>query len=186
MKNFNFKETDLKGAYLIDSFFISDERGTFKKDYSKEIFEKNGIYHDLKEVFYTRSKTGVLRGIHFQSIKEQTKLIRCISGKIFDVIVDLRRNSKTFGEWRGFYLSGENNKQIYVPKNFGHSYLALEPSIVSYKCGEKFYREYDDGIMWNDPKIGIKWPLDLVNGDVTLSDKDKNLQSFETFQKKNK
>lgn len=184
IQKFSFEESDLKGAYLIKPFIAFDERGYFIKDYSKEVFEENGIQHDLKEVFYTKSHKGVIRAIHFQRVKEQAKLVRCVSGKIFDVIVDLRKDSPTFGQWRGFYLSEDNNNQLYIPENFGHGYLVIEPSIVSYKCAEKFYGEYDDGIMWNDPEIAIEWPLELIMNNAILSDKDKNLQSFKEFIKK--
>ena len=182
IQKFSFEELDLKGAYLIKPFVAYDDRGYFIKDYSKEGFEDNGIFHDLKEVFYTNSKKGVVRAIHFQRVKEQAKLVRCVSGKIYDVIVDLRKDSPTFGEWRGFFLSEENKEQLFIPEHFGHGYLVIEPSIVSYKCGEKFYGEYDDGIMWNDPAIGIEWPLELVNNEIILSDKDKELKSFEEFK----
>lgn len=175
---FSFEELDLKGAYLIKPFVAYDDRGYFLKDYSKEVFEDNGIFHDLKEVFYTNSKKGVVRAIHFQRVKEQAKLVRCVSGKVYDVIVDLRKDSPTFGKWRGFFLSEENKEQLFIPEHFGHGYLVIEPSVVSYKCGEKFYGEYDDGIMWNDPDIGIEWPLELVNNEIILSDKDKNLSSL--------
>lgn len=181
IQKFSFEELDLEGAYLIKPFVAYDDRGYFIKDYSKEVFEDNGIFHDLKEVFYTNSKKGVVRAIHFQRIKEQAKLVRCVSGKIYDVIVDLRKDSPTFGEWRGFFLSEENKEQLFIPEHFGHGYLVIEPSVVSYKCGEKFYGEYDDGIMWNDPTIGIEWPLELVNSEVILSDKDQKLISFHEF-----
>ena len=182
IQKFSFKELDLKGAYLIKPFVAVDDRGYFIKDYSKDVFEDNGIKHDLKEVFYTISKKGVIRAIHFQRVKEQAKLVRCVSGKIYDVIVDLRKDSPTFGEWRGFFLSDENKEQLFIPEHFGHGYLVIEPSIVSYKCGEKFYGEYDDGIMWNDSAIGIEWPLELVSYEIILSDKDKELQSFAEFE----
>lgn len=183
IQKFEFEELDLKGAYLIKPFVAYDERGYLLKDYSEEVFKANGIDHNLKEVFYTRSQKGVIRAIHFQRVKEQVKLVRCVSGKIYDVIVDLRKESPTFGQWRGYFLSGENNNQLYIPKHFGHGYIVIEPSIVSYKCNEKFYGEYDDGIKWDDPDIGIKWPLDLVE-QIILSDKDKNLQSFKEYKNK--
>lgn len=183
VQKFTFEELDLKGAYLIKPFIAHDNRGCFIKDFSKEIFEENGIIHDLKEVFYTNSKKGVIRAIHFQRVKEQAKLVRCVSGKIYDVIVDLREESPTFGQWRGFYLSEENKEQLFIPEHFGHGYLVIEHSIVSYKCSEKFYGDYDDGIMWNDPTIGIKWPLELVDNEVILSEKDIKLQSFKDFIK---
>lgn len=185
MNKWNFEELEMKGAYLITPFFADDNRGGFLKDYSKEVFEQNGIVHDLKEVFYTISHKGVIRAIHFQRIKQQAKLVRCVSGKIFDVIIDLRKNSPTFKKWQGFILSGENMKELLVPEGFGHGYLVLENSIVSYKCAEKFYGEYDDGIRYDDPDMGILWPYELIGGKekVINSVKDDNLQSFSEFLK---
>jgi dTDP-4-dehydrorhamnose 3,5-epimerase len=182
IKHFDFKETNLKGAFLIQPFVADDLRGSFIKDYSEEVFQKHGIHHVLKEVFYTYSKKGVIRAIHFQKVKEQAKLVRCISGKIFDVIVDLRKDSATFGKWQSFILSEENQHELYIPKHFGHGYLVLEPSIVSYQCDEKFYGEFDDGIIWNDPNLKIDWPTHLVES-IILSEKDQNLQTFEVFKK---
>lgn len=178
--NFIFEETILKGVYLIHPFVRYDERGYFLKDYSKKVFNKNNIEYDLKEVFYTSSQPGVLRGLHFQRVKQQSKLVRCVFGKIYDVVVDLRKDSETFGKWIGFYLSETNKKQLFIPEGFAHGYLVLKPSIVSYKCGEDFYEEYDDGIIWNDNDIGIKWPLHLVK-ELIISEKDKNLQTFNLF-----
>lgn len=183
IQKFSFKELDLCGAYLIKPFVAYDERGYFIKDYSAEVFRDNGLTHELKEVFYTSSNKGVIRAIHFQKVKEQAKLVRCVSGRIYDVIVDLRKDSPTFSEWRGFYLSEENKEELYIPEHFGHGYLVIEPSIVSYKCAEKFYGEYDDGIMWNDPEINIEWPVELVGNNIILSEKDKTLQSFYEFKK---
>lgn len=182
--NFCFEETVLEGAFLVKPFYSTDERGSFVKDYSKKIFEEKGISHELKEVFYTYSHKGTVRAIHFQRIKEQAKLVRCVAGKIYDVIVDLRKDSSTFGKWQAFILSEENKNELYVPEHFGHGYLVLRPSIVSYKCSEDFYSEYDDGIFWNDEAIGIDWPLQEVNYEVILSEKDKNLQSFKQFCEK--
>lgn len=178
-----FKELELRPAYLITPFYSDDIRGGFLKDYSKEVFELHGIIHDLKEVFYTYSHKGVIRAIHFQKTKQQAKLVRCIKGKIFDVIVDLRVDSPTFMKWQGFYLTEENLLQILVPEGFGHGYLVLEESIVSYKCAEKFYPEYDDGIIYNDSSLSIKWPFDDINGEENLiiSEKDKNLKSISDF-----
>lgn len=183
IQDFKFEETGLSGAYLIRPFCARDERGSFVKDYSAEVFRMNGICHDLKEVFYTQSHKGVVRAIHFQRVKQQAKLVRCIWGRVYDVIVDLRPESETFGRWLGFWLSRENQRQLFVPEQFGHGYLVVEPAIVSYKCGEKFYGEYDDGIAWDDPDIGIKWPLEQVEGEVLLSKKDQSLQSFASFCK---
>ncbi|MBS5113603.1 MAG: dTDP-4-dehydrorhamnose 3,5-epimerase [Coprobacillus cateniformis] len=184
IQKFEFSELDLKGAYLIKPFISWDNRGCFIKDYSKEIFEQQGINYDLQEVFYTVSHKGVIRALHFQEKKQQAKLVRCIKGKIYDVIVDLRKDSPTYKQWKGFYLSDENNNELLVPKHFAHGYLVLEDSIVSYKCAEKFYGEYDSGIIWDDPKLNIEWPIDEIGGleKIINSEKDKNLQSFEEWE----
>lgn len=182
-QKFRIEELELDGAYLIDPFVAYDERGCFIKDYSKEIFEQNFISHDLLEVFYTYSKEGVIRAIHFQRVMQQPKLVRCVAGEVYDVIVDLRKESCTFGKWLGFWLSGENKKELLVPAGFGHGYLVTKEAIVSYKCSQKFYSEYDDGIVWNDAELGIEWPLEKVKR-VILSEKDKNLQTFSEFKNK--
>ena len=183
MQKWNFEKLDLEGAYKITPFFADDNRGGFLKDYSKEVFEKNGINYDLEEVFYTLSHKGVIRAIHFQRVKQQAKLVRCVFGKVFDVMVDLRKDSPTFKQWRGFYLTGENMVELLVPEGFGHGYLVLEDSIVSYKCAEKYFSEYDDGIRYDDPDLGIAWPYDEIGGkeQVINSLKDDGLQSFAVF-----
>lgn len=183
MTKWNFEHTNLKDAYLITAFCMDDRRGAFIKDYSKEEFEKHGIIHELKEVFYTVSHKGVLRGMHFQKVKQQAKLVRCISGCVYDVIIDLRKDSPTFMQWQGFILSGDNMQELLVPEGFGHGYLVLEDSIVSYKCAEKFYGEHDSGIRYDDPAMKIDWPYEKIGGkeNIILSDKDEILQSFEEF-----
>ncbi len=179
-----FIELDLKGAYIIKPFCATDERGGFIKDYNIEMFRNNGIEHNLKEVFYTVSKKGVIRAIHFQMEKQQAKLVRCISGKVYDVIVDLRPTSETFGQWRAFELTGENMCSLYVPQFFGHGYLVMEDSVVSYKCGEVFYGEGDSGIMYNDKELAIEWPIEQIGGisNLIISEKDKNLMSFSEYK----
>ncbi len=181
---FLFEETALKGAFKIQPFYATDERGGFVKDYNIDMFKTNGIEHELKEVFYTISKRGVIRATHFQLVKQQAKLVRCISGHVYDVIVDLRPDSPTFGKWLGFDLTGENQVELYIPQFFGHGYLVIEDSIVSYKCGEVFYGEGDSGIMYNDPNINIQWPFELIGGkeNLILSEKDKKLMSFEEYK----
>jgi dTDP-4-dehydrorhamnose 3,5-epimerase len=181
IQRFSFEKTNFDSVFLIKPFIAYDERGYFIKDYSKEEFEKNGITHDLKEVFYTSSHKGVIRAIHFQRIKEQPKLVRCVKGKIFDVVVDLREDSPTQGQWEGFFLDDNNKNELLIPARFGHGYLVLEDAIVSYKCAEKFYGDYDDGIMWNDKTINIQWPLDQVDK-IILSEKDKQLQTFNQYR----
>lgn len=177
---FNFEKTEIEGLIKVIPFNAEDVRGRFTKDYSKEVFEANGILHNLAEVFYTTSHKGVIRALHFQRVKQQPKLVRCICGHVWDVVVDLRKDSPTFKKWLAFDLTGENNVEVLVPAGCAHGYLVLEHSVVSYKCAEKFYGEYDDGIMWNDPDIGVEWPLDKIGGEqnLILAEKDKNLQSF--------
>ena len=114
IQKFDFQELDLKGAYLIKPFFASDERGGLVKDYNIDTFKANGINHELKEVFYTISKKGVIRATHFQLVKQQAKLVRCIKGHVYDVIVDLRPDSPTFGKWMGFDLSEDNISSAYA------------------------------------------------------------------------
>ena len=183
MQKWGFEKLELEGAYKITPFYADDIRGGFLKDYSKEIFEDNGIKYDLAEVFYTISHRGVVRAMHFQRVKQQAKLVRCISGKVYDVIIDLRMDSPTFKKWQGFYLTGDNMVELLVPQGFGHGYLVIEDSIVSYKCGEKFYGEYDGGIRYDDPDMGIDWPYEEIGGkaNVINSEKHDRLPSFREF-----
>lgn len=185
IKKFIFNELNLKGSYMIEPFCSDDERGCLIKDFNTDIFRSNGINYDLKEIFYTVSKHGVIRAIHFQLVKQQPKLVRCISGHVYDVIVDLRPDSQTFGKWQGFYLTGQNMRSILIPEYFGHGYLVIEDSIVSYKCAEVFYGEGDSGIKYNDQDIGIEWPYDLIGGEqkLIISEKDKLLMSFKDYKK---
>lgn len=185
VQQFTFRELDLPGAYEIAPFFAADDRGGLIKDYNTETFRANGIDFCLKETFYTLSKRGVIRAIHFQLQKQQPKLVRCISGHVYDVIVDLRPESKTYGQWRGFDLTGENMRSLLVPAGFGHGYLVLEDSVVSYKCAEGFYAPGDSGIRYDDPQIGIVWPLEAIGGKnmLILSEKDRNLMSFRDYDR---
>ena len=186
IQKWDFQELDLKGAYLIKPFFASDERGGLIKDYNIDVFKEHGIKHELKEDFYTLSKKGVIRATHFQLVKQQPKLVRCVSGHVYDVIVDLRLDSSTFGQWRGFHLTGDSMDSLYVPEFFGHGYLVIEDSIVSYKAGEVFYGEGDSGIMYNDPAIGIEWPFELIGGkeNLIISEKDLNLMTFKEYSER--
>lgn len=186
IQKWDFQELELKGAYVIKPFFASDERGGLIKDYNTDIFREHGIEHDLREVFYTISKKGVIRATHFQLVKQQPKLVRCVSGHVYDVIVDLRPNSPTYGQWKGFHLTGENMNSLLVPSCFGHGYLVIKDSIVSYKAAEVFCAEGDSGIMYNDPDIGIEWPMELIGGEdnLIISEKDLHLMSFKEYTEK--
>lgn len=184
IQKFEFKKSGIEGLIEVTPFNADDIRGCFTKDYSKEVFEANGIHHDIAEIFYTTSRKGVIRALHFQRVKHQPKLVRCIYGHVYDVVVDLRPESSTFKQYRGFDLIGDKHNEILVPAHCAHGYLVLEEhSIVSYKCAEKFYGEYDDGIMWNDPDLNVQWPLDKIGGveNLILADKDKNLKSFKEY-----
>ena len=183
-QKFSFIETPLKGAYVINPFVAEDLRGGFIKDYNRDLFGKNGINHELKEVFYTISHKGVIRAIHFQLGHQQAKLVRCVKGHVYDVIVDLRKDSPTFGKWVGYDLSEENHVELYIPEFFGHGYLVLEESIVSYKCAENFYPEGDSGITYNDEELSINWPFELIGGksNLIISEKDLNLMSFKDYK----
>lgn len=183
IQKFHFAETDIPGLIRVTPFNSDDVRGCLTKDYSKEVFEENGIHHDLSEIFYTTSYRGVIRALHFQRTIQQPKLIRCIHGRVYDVVVDLRKKSPSFKKWLSFDLTGENHNEILIPAGCAHGYLVLEDSIVSYKCSEKFYGEYDDGILWDDPTLNVQWPLEKVGGrgHVILAEKDKHLQTFLEF-----
>ncbi|MGF0126609.1 dTDP-4-dehydrorhamnose 3,5-epimerase [Selenomonas bovis] len=182
---FDFQETEIPGLIEVTPFNAEDVRGCFTKDYSKEVFEANGIHHDIAEIFYTTSHKGVIRALHFQRVKQQPKLVRCIYGHVYDVVVDMRKDSPTFKRWLGFDLIGTKHNEILVPAGCAHGYLVLEDSIVSYKCSEKFYGEYDGGIRWNDPDIAVEWPLEKIGGEekLILADKDRSLPFFQEFVK---
>lgn len=186
VQKFSFERLPLEGAYLIKPFFANDLRGGFVKDYSRELFLANDIDYELKEVFYTISHKGVIRALHFQEVNQQPKLVRCVSGKVFDVIVDLRPESPTFKKWMGFYLTGDNLNELLIPAHFAHGYLVIEDSIVTYKCAAPFDGEYDSGIMYDDPDIDVKWPFNEIGGkdNLIIAEKDLNLQSFKEYFEK--
>lgn len=188
IQKWEFKELELKDAYLIKPFYATDDRGGLIKDYNVDTFKDNGIDYELKETFYTISKRGVIRSTHFQLEKPQPKLMRCISGKVYYVMVDLRLESETYGKWIHMILSGDDVTSILVPAGFGQGYLVIEDSVMSYKAAEVFYDPGDSGIMYNDPDIGIEWPFELIGGkeNLIISEKDLNLMSFEEYTNKMK
>lgn len=185
IEKFQFEKTTLPGAYLIRPFYADDLRGGFIKDYNIDTFRENGLDYELKEVFYTVSHRGVIRALHFQLGRQQPKLVRCISGHVYDVIADLRPGSPTFGQWEAFDLTGDNRLSLYIPAFFGHGYLVLEDSVVSYKCGEVFFGEGDSGIRYDDPDLAIEWPLWQIGGPerLILSEKDRKLMSLKDYLK---
>ncbi len=173
MGNFTFTNTPLKDCFIVESKVFGDERGFFIETYNKKDFVEAGYTMEFVQDNHSKSKQGVLRGLHFQKTKPQGKLVRVISGEVYDVAVDLRKDSETYGKWFGIYLSAENKKQIYVPEGFAHGFLVTSDyAEFCYKCTD-FYDPTDEGgLMWNDETIGIDWPLDRVS-EILLSEKDK-------------
>ncbi|MCM3786617.1 dTDP-4-dehydrorhamnose 3,5-epimerase [Neobacillus mesonae] len=162
----------LEGALLIEPKVYGDHRGFFMESYNKEVFERKGIHHTFIQDNHSLSaEAGVLRGLHYQlPPRAQTKLVRVIAGAIYDVIVDIRKNSPTFGQWAGFILSEDNKRQLLVPKGFAHGFCTLVPHTqVIYKVDEYYSPEHDRGILWNDSTLNIDWPV----SQPVLSDKDE-------------
>lgn len=185
MTNFSAVELKLKDAYLISNYFTGDDRGSFSKIYEKDIFHDMGIDFHINETFFSISQRNVIRGLHFQLNSPQAKLVTVISGRVWDVIVDLRMSSKTYGEWAAAELSGENHKALYVPKGFGHGFLAMENnSIMLYQCEGKFDKESDTGIRFDDMDIAINWPVDM--NQTIHSQRDLKLMTFKEFGEKYK
>lgn len=173
MGNFNFNETSIKGVYIIESKVFGDNRGYFMETYNKEHFAEAGLNMTFVQDNESKSSKGVLRGLHFQRKHSQGKLVRVTKGEVFDVAVDLRAGSSTYGKWEAVILSEENKKQFYIPEGFAHGFLVLSDEVVfNYKCTDFYAPEYDGGVMWNDSDINIKWPLDGIEN-IILSDKDK-------------
>ena len=169
-----FIETQLSGSFVIEPRIFKDQRGFFTETYNKRVFDDNGFKIDFVQDNHSFSKEkGVLRGLHFQKPPyAQTKLVRTIRGSVYDVIVDLRKSSATFGKWIGIELSSENMKMLLVPKGFAHAFCTLEPeSVVHYKVDEFYAPQSESGIIWNDPELDINWPFK----NILLSDKDRLL-----------
>lgn len=169
--NFLFKETSIEGVYVIEPKKYGDNRGYFMETYKKADFDEAGLTYDFVQDNQSKSKKGVLRGLHFQKAYPQAKLVRCIEGKVFDVAVDLRKGSPTYGKWEGIILDAEKGNQFMIPRGFAHGFVVLtETATFCYKCDELYHPEDEGGIMWNDPDIGIAWPYD---DEPLLSEKDK-------------
>ena len=174
---FEFIKTEIPDVILIKPKVFQDERGFFLETYKKSDFEKVGIKAEFVQDNHSKSVKGVLRGLHFQKKPfAQGKLVRCIRGKIFDVAVDIRKGSPTFGKWVGYELSEENRYILWIPEGFAHGFLTLsdEAEVIYKVSGGEYSPEHDAGIIWNDPDIDIKWPLDQVD-EIILSEKDKKL-----------
>jgi len=181
MGKFIFGKTPINGLYVIEPKVFGDSRGYFFESYNKNDFAEEGLNVSFVQDNESRSVKGVLRGLHFQIKYPQGKLVRVTDGVVFDVAVDLRKDSKTFGEWYGLELSSENKKQFYISEGFAHGFLVLsEYAVFSYKCTDFYHPEDQDGIMWNDPTLDIKWPTDASA--IILSDKDKNALTFSEYK----
>ena len=178
---FRFLKMDIPDVILVEPVSYNDERGYFLEMFKSSPFGENGIDLRFYQDNLSFSKKGTVRGLHFQKPPyEQGKIVSTITGSIFDVAVDLRRNSNTFGHYVSAILSEENHRLLWIPPGFAHGYMALENSHVMYKVTSEYNKENESGILWNDPDIGIKWP------DITqiISDKDRNLMRFTDYRMK--
>ena len=169
--NFTFIETKIKDVFVIEPKKYGDNRGYFMETYKESDFVRAGLKYKFIQDNQSKSKKGVLRGLHFQKTYPQAKLVRCIEGEVFDVCVDLRKGSPTYGKWEGVVLSAEKGNQFMIPRGFAHGFVVLsETATFCYKCDELYHPEDEGGIMWNDPEVDIDWP-DV--GEILLSEKDK-------------
>lgn len=180
MAGFEFQELELKGAYLISNFYSGDNRGGFTKSFEKDIYRGAGIEFQLNETFASRSMKNVIRGLHFQTHNPQAKIVSVVTGSVWDVIVDLRPDSPTFKQWRAHELSAINHLSFYIPRGFAHGFASLEDgTVMLYQCDGKYDAETDTGIVFNDPDLGIRWP---VNESVAIhSTRDLSLRSFQEY-----
>ncbi len=173
MGKFNFIETPIKDLFIIEPAVYGDHRGYFMETYNYNDFAAAGLDMTFVQDNQSMSKKGVLRGMHFQTVNPQGKLVRVIRGEVFDAALDLRKDSETYGKWYGVLLSAENNKQFYVPEGFAHGFLVTtDEAEFVYKCTSFYDPKSEGGILWNDPAVGIEWPLDGIE-EILLSDKDK-------------
>jgi dTDP-4-dehydrorhamnose 3,5-epimerase len=164
-------QTALADVVILEPKVFGDDRGFFLEAYNESTFQELGLPTRFMQDNHSGSRKGVLRGLHYQLTQPQGKLVRALRGSIFDVAVDLRRKSPLYGQWFGVELSAENRRMLWIPPGFGHGFLVLsEFAEVSYKATELYAPAFERSILWNDPAIGIRWPLE---GEPTLSDKDR-------------
>jgi len=165
-------DTKIPDVKIIEPKVFGDERGFFMETWQQGIFEQLVAERIFVQDNHSKSKQGILRGLHYQTENTQGKLVRVISGKVFDVVVDIRKNSPTYGEWVGEYLSAENKRQLWVPEGFAHGfYVTSESAEFIYKCTDYYNPKAEQSILWNDPTLNIDWPIS-GNGQPLLSDKD--------------
>jgi len=169
-------ESRLKGVLLIKPRVFEDPRGFFLETYNRDRYRDHGIDAEFVQDNYARSTRGILRGMHYQIKHSQAKLVSVPEGEVFDVVVDLRKDCPTFGQWEGFTLSSKNKHQLFVPRGFAHGYCVIsETADFMYKCTDFYHPEDEGGLIWNDPKVGIEWPIE----DPVLSEKDQNNSTLE-------
>ena len=172
---------EIEGLKVITPTVFGDARGYFVETYNKNDFVEAGIDVEFVQDNQSASKQGVLRGLHFQKEFRQDKLVRCINGEVFDVAVDLRKGSKTYGKWFGVRLSAENKKQFFIPKGFAHGFYVLsEYAEFAYKCSDFYHPNDEGGLKWDDPDIGVEWPL-IEGVELNLSDKDTKWGGIKEF-----
>ena len=182
---------EIEGLKIITPQVHGDARGYFMETYNYNDFKEAGIDMEFVQDNQSASKKGVLRGLHFQINHPQDKLVRVIKGEVYDVAVDMRPGSATYGQWKGVFLSEENKKQFFVPKNFAHGFLVLSDyAEFCYKCSDFYHPGDEGGIMYNDPSIGVEWPNDLdvlatlkKGMELTLSERDTKWGSFDELNK---
>ena len=181
MAEFKFTKTEIDGVFIIEPTCFGDDRGYFVETYNQAEFLKNGIDAVFVQDNQSKSCKGVLRGLHLQKSRPQAKLVRVISGEVFDVAVDVRPGSKTYGKWAGVTLSAENKKQFFVPRGLAHGFLVVsDEAEFAYKCDDFYCPGDEAGILWNDKTLNINWPL--ADGIIPkLSDKDTKLPDFKAF-----
>lgn len=185
MGKFKKIDTSIEGVCVIEPTVFGDNRGYFMETYSKADFEELGLNYDFVQDNQSKSKKGVLRGLHFQKENSQAKLVRVIKGEVFDVAVDLRPGSKTYGKWEGVRLSEENKKMFMIPRGFAHGFLVLsDEAEFTYKCDDVYNPSAEGGLAWNDKDVAIDWPLgDLKVEDLITSEKDAKWPSLEELRK---
>lgn len=174
---------DIEGLYVIEPTVFKDERGYFVETYNQNDMKEAGLDMVFVQDNQSMSTRGVLRGLHFQKQFPQGKLVRVVRGKVFDVAVDLRSDSKTYGKWFGVELSAENMKQFYIPEGFAHGFLVLsDEAEFCYKCTDFYHPGDEGGLAWNDPEIGVEWPLE-EGVDLIISEKDQKCKGLkDTFK----
>lgn len=181
MSNFNFIKTEIEGVIIVEPTVFGDSRGYFMETYEENKFAEGGITAKFVQDNQSKSTKGVLRGLHFQKTYPQAKLVRVIKGEVYDVAVDLRKDSPTYGKYVGVVLSEENKKQFFIPRGFAHGFLVLsDEAEFVYKCDDFYHPEDEGGLLWNNETIGIDWPLDDIE-DVKLSEKDTKNPKFGSF-----